>query len=246
MVVCPPYLRRVSNLKARLLDGWLGDRFLRAARVDTLRAIGDRFVLLRVSSESLREKPPRPGDKIQVHVPEAGSRTFSPYGVDARTGSCSLLVHVQQESAAAAWVRRIEPGARLRWFGPSRSIALDALEGPLALFGDETSLGVASAARELATTTLVRLELSAPVVDTIEAATTLGLAQECLIAKQSGDAHLPAIARELAEVTASGGTIVLTGRARSIQALRGLLKELAPGRRQATKAYWAEGKEGLD
>jgi ferric-chelate reductase (NADPH) len=239
-------LQGVSTLKARLLDGWLGDRFLRELQVQSLQPFGDRFISIRVQGAPLRENVPRPGDKVQIHVPGAGARTFSPYACDASDGSCSLLAHVQKESPAGAWLRQLEPGARLRWFGPSRSIELEALEAPLALFGDETSFGVASAARQLAPATLVRLELSAPFDGALDVASALGFPQECLTAKESRDAHLPAIARVLAEATARGGTIVLTGQARSIQTLRGLLKATAPGRRQAVKAYWAEGKAGLD
>jgi hypothetical protein len=54
---------------------------------------------------------------------------------------------------------------------------------------------------------------------------------------------LNAIARDLA---ATGATLVLTGNARSIQTLRGLLKTLGNDRPQRVKSYWAEGKRGLD
>lgn len=236
----------MSTLKARLLDGWLGDRFLREQQVESLQWFGDRFMLLRVRGASLRDKPPRPGDKVQIHVPEAGSRTFTPYACDASDGSCSLLAHVQRESPAADWLRRLEPGARLRWFGPSRSLSLESLAAPLALFGDETSFGVASAARELGAAALVRLEVSAPIDSALEVGARLGFAPECLVARQPSEAHLPSIARALAEASAEGGTIVLTGRARSIQLVRELLRVLAPRRQQAVKAYWADGKQGLD
>lgn len=236
----------VSKLKARLLDGWLGDRFLRELQVEALQPFGERFVLIHVSGASLRDKPPRPGDKVQIHVPDAGARTFTPYACDAIAGRCSLLAHVQRESPAGAWVRQLTPGARVRWFGPSRSLALETLEAPLALFGDETSFGIARAARHWARSSFVQLELSAPLADAFAVASALGFTEECLIARQAGDAHLVAIAQALAAATASGGTIVLTGRARSIQTLRGLLKAAAPARPQAVKAYWAEGKEGLD
>ncbi len=52
--------------------------------------------------------------------------------------------------------------------------------------------------------------------------------------------ELGTIARDLA---AANATIVLTGHAKSIQVLRGLLKG---GGKQLVKAYWAEGKRGLD
>jgi ferric-chelate reductase (NADPH) len=236
----------VSKLKARLLDGWLGDRFLRELQVAALRPFGARFVEIRLSGAPLRDKPPLPGDKVQIHVPQAGARTFSPYGFDASTARCSLLAHVRAQSPAATWVRQLTPGARVRWFGPRRSLELSALAAPLALFGDETSFGVASAARQLVPGATVKLELSAPLTDALEVGVALGFAPDCLLAKQDGDEHLPAIAQVLARATAQGGTIVLTGRARSIQAMRALLKDIAPERRQVVKAYWAEGKEGLD
>lgn len=245
----------MPNLKARLLGGWLGDRLLREVHVEDVQQVGARFRFLRVSAPWLGEAPLAAGDKVQVFLPEIGTRTYSPFDLDADAGRFSLLAYLhgeahgeapaaQGDTPGASWAKHLSAGARAR-VAPGRSLPLQTLPRPLALFGDETSFGVARSLLAIEPAATVRLEISS--LDAVaEAAAALTLPRDGLISRRGDDGHLEEVARSLADATQQGGTVVLTGRARSIQNVRTLLRASAPGRRFAVKAYWADGKRGLD
>ena len=120
------------------------------------------------------------------------------------------------------------------------------LPGPLVIFGDETSFGLAVAAGTLVGDTpprcLFEVSSEAEVRGVLGA---LGLSHAELF--ERGDDHLKRIRGAINRVTLQGKSIMLTGDARSIQYLRQGLRALGvPSGRVKTKAYWAPGKTGLD
>jgi len=222
----------MANLKSVLLGSWLGDKLMRDTRVDAVTEMGSRF--RRVVLSGLQAKV-EPGDKIQIYIPGAGSRTYSPFG--SRDGTFELALFTEGAGPGAAWARAVKAGDRVRFIGPQRSLVLGEIAGPIALFGDETSFGVAKSLFDLRRgDAQFRFEVGPQCEPAAEA---LGLPTDALVPR--GD--LNAIARDLA---ATGATLVLTGNARSIQTVRGLLKTLGNDRPQRVKSYWAEGKRGLD
>ena len=229
----PRYGARMANLKSRFLGSWLGVRLMREAEVVAATTFG-AFVHVTLRSAAV----PAPGDKIQVFFPEVGTRTFSPFA--SADGRFELAVFLHDGGPSSAWARALAPGRQIRFVGPQGSIALASIAGPIALFGDETSVGVARSLHDLRRgDARVVLEVGARAA--VEPAVAqLGLAAR--LVERGGD-HLAAIARDLA---AAGGTLVLTGNARSIQDLRGRLERLGSAQPQRVKSYWAEGKTGLD
>ena len=223
----------MANLKSRFLGSWLGDRLMAVAEVVEATTAG-AFVHVVVRSSAV----PGAGDKIQVFFPEIGTRTYSPFGCTG--GRFELAAFLHDRGPSSAWARALAPGRQLRFVGPSGSIALTSIAGPIALFGDETSVGVARSLHDIRRgDARVILEVGARA--TVEPALErLGLQAE--LVERGGD-HLAKIARDLA---AAGGTLVLTGHAKSIQDLRGRLKQLGSKQPQRVKSYWAEGKTGLD
>lgn len=223
----------MANLKSRFLGSWLGDRLLREAEVVDATSIG-AFVHVIARSAAV----PAAGDKIQVFFPEVGTRTYSPFGCIG--GRFELAVFLHDRGPSGAWARALAPGRQLRFIGPSGSVALGSIAGPIALFGDETSVGVARSLHDLRrgdARILLEVGERAAVEPALE---KLGLRAE--LVERRGD-HLAKVAHDLA---AAGGTLVLTGNATSIQDLRGRLKRLGSTQPQRVKSYWAEGKTGLD
>ena len=223
----------VANLKSRFLGSWLGDRLMRECEVVAATTIG-AFVHVTVRSAAV----PAPGDKIQVFFPEVGTRTYSPFACAG--GRFELAVFLHDRGPSSAWARALAPGRQLRFVGPSSSTPFADISGPVALFGDETSVGVARSlhdARHGDARVVLEVGSRAAVEPVLGG---LGLAAE--LVERTGD-HLATIARDLA---AAGRTLVLTGNAKSIQDLRGRLKALGSARPQRVKSYWAEGKVGLD
>lgn len=223
----------MANLKSRFLGSWLGDRLMREADVVDATTVG-AFVHVIARSAAV----PGAGDKIQVFFPEVGTRTYSPFGCVG--GRFELAVFLHDRGPSAAWARALAPGRQLRFIGPSSSVGLASIAGPIALFGDETSVGLARSLHDLRRgDARILLEVGARAA--VEPAIAkLGLNAE--LVERRGD-HLATIARDLA---AAGGTLVLTGNARSIQDLRDRLKRLGSTQPQRVKSYWAEGKTGLD
>jgi NADPH-dependent ferric siderophore reductase len=234
-------------MKARLL-GWLGDRALRATVVEAVENLGERFRRITLSAAWLGENPISPGDKVQIFLPDVGTRTYTPYAVDAGAGRFSILAYIHGDTPASDWARALKAGAAVRLVGPQSSTPLASLTGPVALFGDETSLAIARCLEELSpprTGSIVRLEVRS-VDDVINCAAMLGLPPESLVARRDDEGHLEDIVNEFAGALRGGGSVVLTGRAKSIQKVRALLREAGPRSRQSVKAYWSENKRGLD
>jgi hypothetical protein len=221
----------VANLKSMFLGSWIGDRLMREAEVLATETLG-AFVRIELRAPGAKISA---GDKIQVFFPDVGTRTYSPFAADA-TGRFALAVFLHDRGPSSAWARGLGAGDRVKFVGPQASIALAAIAGPIALFGDETSFGVARSLVARRPDAQLRFEAGAGCEPIL---TRLGLPAEALVPR--GD--LARVAKELASL---GGTLVLTGNARSIQTLRGCLKALGSTQPQRVKSYWAEGKTGLD
>jgi NADPH-dependent ferric siderophore reductase len=231
----------MPNLKARLLGGWLGDRLLRDSVVESTEELGPRFRRVVLRASWAKELTGAAGEKVQLFLPEVGTRTYTPFDFDRAAGRFSVLVFLHADTPGPSFARALTVGAEVRLIGPQASTPLDGLEGPVSLFGDETSFAVARTLREIARlreASLVRFEVSSP-EEAFPAVDALDLPREALVRKEPEEAHLRGIAEALT------GSIVLTGRASSIQKVREHLR--AAGRRkQLVRAYWADGKTGLD
>ena len=75
----------------------------------------------------------------------------------------------------------------------------------------------------------------------------IGLSQATLIERTAGETHLAAAEAEALRLAASGAHFILTGKASSIQRVGRALKAAGVvSSRIKAKAYWAQGKTGLD
>lgn len=232
------------NLKEKLLSGWLGDQFLDEARVQRVVSLGACYRLFELSGDALRRARVEAGDKLQVHVPGAGTRTYTPFAFRPEAGTLQLLVYLPGRGPARAWAERIVQGDTLRYFGPRGSLPLASMAAPVALYGDETSLAVARALFEAhGPRAMAALEV-ADLASARAAAQHIGLGEEVLVERRAGQAD--SLARRLANFAGSTGTVVCTGGAQAIQQLRSELRKADRSVTQRTKAYWAEGKVGLD
>lgn len=237
-------IRALLNEK---LASWVFDEF----SIEQIRDVSAQFRRFRAAGPSLRSKPCAAGDKVQVMVGEAGPRTFSPFAPDAGAGTFDFLAYVHGTSPAAAWAREAQPGQRFRAFGPRGSLPLSSLAGPVVMFGDETSLGAAkSLVDSRGRDDGVKLVFECNDRDeTNLALAELGLLGAQTVLRAPNLTHVGELEQQLRAALASSpnATLVLTGHAQAIQALRSRLKAApVPVRAQKVKAYWADGKKGLD
>lgn len=203
------------------------------SKVTQVSPLSSSFVRFDVHGEELRAKTWTPGDKAQILIPPREAvRTFTPF--DWRDGKASFLGFVHGASPASNWLRRMKAGDPVN-FLEQPSLDVSATQGPLLVVGDETSIAVARAFSERREV-IFALE-AGDVEATREICARLGLTRGEIVPR--GD--LDALSNHVKTHTDAGATPVFTGRASTIQQIKKGLKLKGP-----TKAYWADGKRGLD
>lgn len=240
----------MASFQARIRDRFSRLVFPEMA-VDSVRDVSAHFRQVRVSAPSLRAASVSPGDKLQIMIIESGPRTYSPFSHDPAAGTVELLAYVHGDNPSSAWIRNLVSGAVFRAFGPRGSLPLASLSGPVVLFGDETSFGVAAAlskARGPSDGLSFVFECTNP-VEARSVLAELGLTSCEVVAREPALAHARAVDAGIraALTRHAGAHLVLTGHAQMIQAVRASLKTDSPKyASQKVKAYWADGKRGLD
>ncbi len=222
--------------------------FTRIADVAAVEDIAERFRLVTLTGPALREASWAPGHKAQMSMEGPfTSRTYTPIDWDPAEGRTRVLGYMHGEGPGSAWLRDVRPGDECSLFGPNPSLDASRLSGPLAIYGDETSIGLACALAWQDRTRAVTscFEVS-DVASSDQVVARLALEGATLVARREGDTHLDEMEAALSPLILAGASFVLTGRAHAIQRLQQSLKRHdVPAARILTKAYWAPGKQGL-
>lgn len=224
--------------------------FMRHATVAAVETIADRFRLITLEGPALAGIAWTPGQKIQIAMGSAFvARTYTPIEWDPVAGRTRVLGYAHGDGPGSAWVHDVRPGDECDLFGPRRSVDVSVAAGPLALFGDETSIGLGAALSSpvrAGAAVSCRFEVN-DVAASHRVMAHFGLKDAALFGREADGAHIAAIEAALPALDAVGVTFVLTGKAPTIQRLRQALKRQAvPAKRIIAKAYWAPGKTGLD
>ncbi len=234
----PPATTGDEKLLPRLVTRFL----FRQAQVDRNEMLVQGLHRIELSGPALCGAHWVLGDKLQIKT-GAGlqTRTYTPVFWDAEGGRTAFLAHTRAPGPGSEWVQRAGPGQPIAVFGPRRSLdlaALDASHG--VLIGDETAIGLAAAWRP--TQTLIEVDRSSALQPVMDA---LGLSAT-LIERDTEERHVQAMA-DAALTVGTDRHFVLVGRARTVQTLlRTLRAQGVASSRIRTKAYWADGKAGLD
>ncbi|NRD55035.1 siderophore-interacting protein [Corallococcus exiguus] len=236
----------MANAKA-MLGSMLGRFLFTEAKVTQVREVSRAFRQIDCEGPALRGQGWSPGDKVQVFLPGLGMRTYTPLSWDEARGATAFLVYLHGDSPGAKWGRDVRTGDTVQFFGPRRSVALESGDAPVVLFGDETSFAVAHAFRTGAKRDVTPIFEVTRREDCAPALRELGFEGQD-VERTAGDAHLAQVHERLREAlrTKPGATLVMTGRAQSIQALRSRLRGDGERATSKVKAYWAVGKTGLD
>ena len=239
----------MASAKA-FLGGLVASVLFREAEVTDARAVGGAFRHIDLAGAGLVGLAWTRGDKVQVFLPGVGTRTYSPLAWDADAGTTSLLAHVRgAETPGDRWAATVARGDRCRIFGPRASLATGGK--PFVVFGDETSFGLARALAGAGGLGRAVFEVTSAAACR-EASATLELGEVALVERAAGDAHLNEVHERLAAARAASpdAVVLLTGHARSIATLRRFGKRdggaANPYLGAKTRAYWADGKAGLD
>ncbi|TGN18039.1 siderophore-interacting protein [Leptospira idonii] len=224
--------------------------FVTQTKITKIDRLTENFILIEMAGTKLTEAKWVPGGKVQVDVGNLTFRTYTPIHLDTNEGKLSVLCYLREESPAAIWIHSLKVGDSCDVFGPRESLDLSHLEGDVALFGDETSLGITKVLQnQTDQKARVFLEVNSD-HETKNALERLGVTNQTIIKRSTNNSHLEKMAEEMIELNrknANLSTIFLTGRASSIQRIRLLLKESGiPNTKLKVRAYWADGKVGLD
>lgn len=232
---------RLSDMMRRLL--------MRRAVISACEDIAGSFRLLTFEGAALRNVTWIPGQKVQLAMAAPFvTRTYTPIEWDAAAGRTRILCYMHGDGPGSDWALNAMPGDMCDIFGPRTSLDARSMTGSVAIFGDETSIGLTRALlRENSTRSChAYLEVS----DTKDCGHVIGkLAIEnvSLFQRQGQDVHLERIEAIIPDIAAETSGFILSGRASFIQRLQRSLKLLdIPSGRIASKAYWAPGKRGLD
>jgi ferric-chelate reductase (NADPH) len=222
----------------------------REVQVTGLQDLSAGFRRLDLSGESLLGARYAPGDKVQLAL-EGGPRTYSPFAWDGVRGAMSLLLYRHGDTPSVRWANAVAEGEQLYVFGPRSSLGLGSSSGPMVLFGDETSFGVARALLESrgSASELGFVFEGSNRSESSSVLDALQLTGAALIERREDERHLTEVEEQLrAALTLNPESrLVLTGKAQSIQALRKSLKARPVAHAgQIVKAYWSPGKRGLD
>ncbi|WP_225707316.1 siderophore-interacting protein [Bradyrhizobium cenepequi] len=222
---------------------------MRPARVAAVETLSPHFRLAELEGQALRNVAWTAGQKVQVAVGSGlSARTYTPMLWDAGSGRTRMLTFAHGDGPGSRWARDLTEGDTCQFFGPRRSLDLSGLESPVLLFGDESSFGLAAALRECRQGDgAIHVFEASDVAESRSVLEAIGLRQAMLIERGADDAHLAAAEAEMLRLAARGAHFVLTGKASSIQRVSRTLKAAGVvSSRVKTKAYWAQGKTGLD
>lgn len=240
--------RPTAKAPGRLSKVLLG-LLMKNATVVAIERLDDRFRLITLAGSALAGISWTAGEKIQIAMGLAFvARTYTPLEWDPVVGRTRILGYADGDGPGSAWVTRIEPGDECSIFGPRTSLDARRLSGPLAVFGDETSIGIAHALLHEDPTREVVCHFEIDDPETARLITAhLRLDHAILHARTESDGHLAEMEAALPALIAAQASFILTGKAGTIQRLNQSLKRqaVASGRILA-KAYWAPGKTGLD
>jgi NADPH-dependent ferric siderophore reductase len=232
---------RLSKALQRLL--------MKRATVVAAEAMADRFHLITLEGADLKDIAWKPGQKVQVAMGGAFvTRTYTPIAWNAAEGRACILGYAHGPGPGSAWLQSVKPGDGCQFFGPRSSLNVGPTAGPLLLFGDETSFGLAYALAQQDSRRSITCHFE---VDDLTSANDviaqLEIPDVTLHIRKGSEDHLGALDAVIDRSTRTGGTFVITGRARAVQHLRqNMRRQMVPASRVHTKAYWAAGKKGLD
>lgn len=220
---------------------------LEDAQVTACSRLSPEFVRLELSAEAFGKATWVPGAKLQFR-PRRGSmslRTYTPTSWDTDRGVTELIAYTHGSGPAAHWFEQVTEGQTCEVFGPRRSIDLRDATGPALFIGDESSVALACALRTVTDDVTHVFEARDPAGLTTVLG-QLGITDRIdVVAKSADRADLLRQARDA--VMQEPYTLIVTGDAATVHAVRRDSRGWERKPRQVKgKAYWAEGRTGLD
>lgn len=242
-----------SPTSVNLIKGAVKALLTKTATVQNIDQIEERFMHIELQGDPLRNCDWTAGQKLQAMIARSTARTYTPMNWDAERGTVELLIHLHSGGGPGnAWARSLALGQPCTLFGPRKSTHVPPQRGSLLIFGDETSLALIHGYRRTwdGPGSAVAAVLEVRDVEAVRRVVErLALPEVVLVERLPNEGHGMALNAELSRALThmSPSAYVLSGRAAGIQQARRALRERGVASRQLmTRAYWAQGKAGLD
>jgi ferric-chelate reductase (NADPH) len=238
----------MADVKSAILSV-IGSKVLSKAKVVLNETVSEHFHFIDLESESLVSCVFMSGRKIQIDTGDWVLRTYTPISIDSKRGVVRVLAFLPGKGPGSAWAQSVKVGTSTHFKGPDGSKSLHPDSTSLSVFGDETTFGLAIGLDQTSgrqNSSHFAFEVS-KIKESETVLQTLGLKNYSLHEKSSSF-NLEFLKLHTQSVSdPNHHQWVIAGKAQTIQTIRSHLKSLnAPMSQLITKAYWAEGKKGLD
>jgi ferric-chelate reductase (NADPH) len=236
----------MTGLAERLVDLASG-AMLDNADVTGCTNLSPDFVRLELSAEAFRKATWVPGAKLQLRLRRGSMslRTYTPISWDAARGVTELIAYTHGTGPAAIWFERVTEGQTCEVFGPRRSIDLREATGPVLFIGDESSVGLACALRTVTDDVAHVFEARDPAGLT-DVLAQLRITDRVAVPTKSTD-RVDLLRQARHNAMQAPYTLIVTGDAATVHAVRRDSRGWERKPHQVSgKAYWAEGRTGLD
>jgi ferric-chelate reductase (NADPH) len=236
------------NVAERLADLASGV-LLTTAQVTEVSQLSPRFVKVELRAEAFSSSAWTPGTKLQLR-PRRGSlgmRTYTLIAWDGDRGVTQLVAFAHGDGPGANWFRRATVGDVCELVGPRGSVDLRGLSGRVVFVGDESGVGLACALHTVTRDVRHVFEATDP-GELAAVLADLDLAESATVVPKSADrTRVTQEAHAAAQTSTIPFDLVACGDAATVHAVRRDARRW-PRRATSTKAraYWAEGRTGLD
>jgi NADPH-dependent ferric siderophore reductase len=225
---------------ANAVEPW----FAKPAIVQHVEDLAPRLRRVRFKGEALKGGAFHAGQEIELRVSETAFRHYTPSRFDPLTGELEVIFYLHDKGPGSRWAQRLSPSQAVGVLGPGGGFGLDKSATKHLFLGDETCLGLFSAmigAAPAGSTCYGAVEVEPHAA---KWTSLLGLPLDAEIRRL---AHGEALLGWLELLKLKPSAVYLAGHAQSIARLRSLLTEKFNISRRIihTKAYWADGKQGL-
>ena len=234
---------------------WLGDtmeavfsKMVHQATVEQVEYIPPRLkrVVFRGALQQLKFIP---GNVVEFRINDREYRHYTLSGLDRENGRCEVLFYLHDRGLGSRWAAQLQPGDEVKIIGPGGKIRYKKEQQYHFFFGDESSVGLVQCLQQealgMGQQNLAVLELEQGHREWL-AATGIVAMPVCKSYEAPASAAIAHMDAMVHFEPWLKGMFYLTGRARSIQAMRRyLLNRGVAGRNIQCEPYWAEGKQAL-